>query len=207
MANFENIAALKKAQKVVADASVALGSAIAEADAKLSRPAAGPGRNAYDALMSMKRTQDSWFITAREFVTTGAIEGVPATTEQVQKLLKLGSKLANDYAVGVTTVSQYTVSNIAVNALASVAGRLFNVGNQLAEGAGAIVGGAATLMKWLPAILVAIVVGPLVLKTFSGYKSGGARGAADAAAGELSRARSALARKAKLSGMKRRRSR
>ena len=87
MSTFANLAALKKAQQSVADASVALGSAIAEADGKLSRPAAGPGRNAYDALMSMKRTQDSWFITAREFVTTGAIEGVPATPEQVQKLV------------------------------------------------------------------------------------------------------------------------
>lgn len=205
MAAFENLTALKKAQQTVADASVSLGGAIAAADANLSKPAIGPGRDAYAALMSMKQTQSSWFATAREFVTTGAISGVPATTEQVQKLLKLGSKMANDYAVGVTTVSQYTVSNITVNALASVASRLFGVGNQLAEGVGAIVGGAATLMKWLPAILVVIVAGPLVLKAFSGYKSGGARGAADAAAGELERGRSALARKAGISGLRRRR--
>lgn len=70
--------------------------------------------------------------------------------------------------------------------------RTLGAGLWLAKNWPWLVGGAA----------VVIFVGPTLLKSFAGYKRGGAAGAAEAAAGDLERARSRA-----VSGMRRRRSR
>lgn len=48
--------------------------------------------------------------------------------------------------------------------------------------------------QWLPWIVGALVLGPFILRSFVGYRRGGAEGAAEAAAGELERGRAATGR-------------
>ena len=202
---FASLQELKAVQKTIADASVAIGQAMVAADAAYSKPWFGPGRRMYETAQDEKRLIMQWFDIAKEFVTKGTISGRTATKEEAAALLRLGSSEINNYAGALKDSMEFAPSAIAGRALGAVATRLFGIGDDLAKAAESILKGAATALQWLPIALAVIVIGPLLLKTFSGYKSGGARGAADAASGELERARSTIARKAGISGLRRRR--
>jgi hypothetical protein len=196
---------LKKLQKLVADSAVQIGKDIAEVDRNLSTAWTKTQQRFIDVMSNTKQTLTSWYAVAYEISSRGTVSGLPVTTDQADKFLKLGGRLVSTYSEAAQAVAQYAPTQLIKNAIADVAIRLMGIANKLFEGVADILDTAASSLGWIPWVIGAIVVGPLILKTFSGYKSGGARGAADAAAGELSRARSTLARKAKLSGVQRRR--
>lgn len=207
--------ALRQAQKTVADRSIDLGQVFVGVDKVFSRSVieTAPQKRALAVMQDVKEQfRRSLFPTALEFTSRGTISGAPATKAQVDGMLRVFGSQIRLYAEAADVYASAAVTKVFKTAIAEQTAKAFALANKLAEGVGALAeGGAETIKRagqalgWLPWALGAIVVGPLLLKTFSGYKSGGARGAADAAAGELSRARGALARKAKLAGVHRRR--
>jgi hypothetical protein len=214
--------ALKQAQQKAGQLAIDMGRAIADIDANLPTARNQAQRNFLQNMQDQKyMLNNSFYPTVQEFTSRGTIAGNPASKEQIDRLLALGGRIVNTYAEGARYMEQFATTSIAKKALADSAKRALTLGNKLAEGVGALIEGGAEVIKktgqalgWLPWVLGAIVVGPLLLKTFSGYKTGGSRGAADAASGELERARGALtsggkalARRAGLSGTRRRRSR
>jgi hypothetical protein len=207
--------ALRKAQKTVADRSIDLGQVFVNVDKVFSRSVieTAPQKRAFAVMQDIKEQfRRSLFPMALEFTTKGTISGVPATKAQVDAMLRVFGSQIRLYAEGADVYASAALTKAFKTAIAEQTAKAFALANKLAEGIGSVIEGGADVIDkagkalgWLPWVLGAIVVGPLLLKTFSGYKSGGARGAADAASGELERARGALARKAKLAGVHRRR--
>lgn len=200
MANFADLAELKRAQKAVADASVSIGQQMVDADAAYSKPWFGPGRDQYLAAQNIKQTLQSWFGAAREFVTTGAIEGKPATKEQAANLLKGGARFVNDYAQALKTSMQYAPSAIAGRALGNVAERLFGIGNDMFDAAESILTATTTTLKWLPWLIAGAIVIPFGIKVYLAKKRGGTDAALEAAGSGISAGRERAFSAAKRAG-------
>ncbi len=207
--------ALQKAQKIVSDRSIDLGQVFVGVDGAFSRSFLenDAQKRAFAVMQDVKeRFRRSLFPTALEFTTKGTISGKPATEEQVDAMLRVFGSEIRLYAEAADVYASAAATEVFKTAIAEQTAKAFALANKLAEGVGALVeGGAETIKRagqalgWLPWVLGAVIVGPLLFKAFVAYRARGASGAAEAAAGELESARSALARKAKLSGVSRHR--
>jgi hypothetical protein len=132
-------------------------------------------------------TVDGQIMSAKQ--AEGVIYGISSNVRGVETAIQT----VQDYAKG--TIIWKSTGQVFINILSALAG-VGKTLNDLGKAAGAIASGAAktgeSIGNWLPWIIGALVLGPLLLRSFAGYKKGGAGGAAEAAAAELESGRRAV---------------
>lgn len=199
---------LVAAQKVVADAAVFTGKTIAEADAEAGA-AFQKAKAGNDVQQRFYKTgqdikyllQNSVYPVAEEFSSKGTILGKPVTSGQIKMLTKVMVDSIANYRSAIEGAASSSSSALLKAALLSMGSKLAEAGNTLWEavlnflnGVGKTINAGGTLLRWLPVIVVALVVGPSLLRTVSSGRKGGASAALDTAAGELESGRNAAGR-------------
>ena len=135
-----------------------------------------------------------------DIVGTGRIDGAVPTEKQVEGAFFMVSGSIKACNEAIATVNQYTKGTILTGAVAKVFGDIadafsaaFDAVIAILKGLAKAAAGAGAAIGWLPWIVGGAIVLPLLLKTFSAYKRGGSAAAADEAAGQIERGRSAAA--------------
>lgn len=157
---------------------------------------------------NVRRTYDDaienwelWKKSLWSVVGTGTVEGRPLTVKTAEGLIQMPAKAIKNAQGAVALVNQYAKGDILIGAVGKVFGdiaEILKVGLDavmaVAKGALSVVGTVGKALNWLPWVIGGVIVLPLLLRTFSAYKRGGATAAAEEAAGQIERGRAAAGR-------------
>lgn len=159
-------------------------------------------------LKSYVWNRDNWEVFKNSYAwpaVSGLVDGKPMTQTQAIAVLKgiqsnvksvqRSIELVEEYAKGTVI---WKSSSAAFGGILQAFAQIGQTLGKLVEAIAALGGGAADTGKivggLLPWIIGALLLGPLLLRSFAAYRKGGAGAAADAAAGELEAGRAAAGR-------------
>jgi len=127
----------------------------------------------------------------------GTVDNKPMTDKQAEVMLELIQDNIKSVSNAVTGINLYATGKIIDRAILEYLGAVAKKFKEAGDAVGDLLSGLlkvlATVGKFLPWIVGALILGPFLLRTFAGFKRGGAAGAAEEAAGQLERGRSAVA--------------